>query len=84
MLVMVVLHPSWTVLVAMVDSDTMVVAADMADGSMVQDHKEVVRWRISYLGGLPPAAPYPVPVTMAMHGPTTGGSRIEFVSFVPA
>ena len=37
-----------------------------------------------YLGGLPPAAPYPVPVTMAMHGPTTGGSRIEFVSFVPA
>ena len=37
-----------------------------------------------YLGGLPPAAPYPVPVTMASHGPTTGGSRIEFVSFVPA
>ena len=78
---MVVLHPSWTVLVAMVDSDTMVVAAEAADGNMVQDHKEVVEVADSYISGLPPANP--VPVTMAMHGPTTGNSRIEFVSFVP-
>ena len=37
----------------------------------------------AYLGGLPPAAPYPVPVTMASHGPTTGSSRIEFVPLFP-
>ena len=67
----------------MVDSDTMVVAAEAADGSMVQPQGSGGGGGSYYLGGLPPAAPYPV-LLLWLHGPTTGNSRIEFVSFVPA
>ena len=64
--VMVVLHPS-TLMVAMVDSDTMVVAAEAADGNN-SNHKEVVEVADRYLMDCP-QAPYPVPVSVACMDP---------------